>query len=495
MRVLVKNQTAAAQNGIYTLTTAGSTTVAWVLTRATDADTSAKLAGAVITVDQGTVNGSMLLTNDWKKTSTVGTTAMNWRVVIDNGNVGSYHHNSGVTAGTYRSVTVNAQGHVTGGSNPTTLSGYGITDAAPSSHVSSGGEAHATATTAAHGFMSSTDKAKLDSIASNANNYAHPTGDGNLHVPATGTGNNGKVLMAGATAGSLSWQSINADVVGAVPVAGGAMSGALTVNNEIRTTSANSMRMVYGNYGTFWRQDGANMYLMFTNAGDQYGGYNSLRPMYANLANGNVNFGHSVDVNGNLSVNTGSTSWIDMRSSAALQSRSAVVTASASAIVRQEHADRHFILGGLGNSCFGVFMINKSRTANGTDAGAYLSADGTWYCGGNVSANDYQVRSDRRLKSEFTEIKDAWDLWKTLQISEYTKEGAREYGFIAQDFEKDHKPAIAKTMTDDYLNLKPMSVLAIAGKVIQSLQDRVENLESLLKECMKRMEVGDASTS
>lgn len=39
------------------------------------------------------------------------------------------HPNSGVTAGTYKSVTVNAQGHVTAGSNPTTLSGYGITDA------------------------------------------------------------------------------------------------------------------------------------------------------------------------------------------------------------------------------------------------------------------------------------------------------------------------------------------------------------------------------
>lgn len=44
------------------------------------------------------------------------------------------HPNSGVTAGTYKSVTVNAQGHVTGGSNPTTLSGYGITDAAAKSH-------------------------------------------------------------------------------------------------------------------------------------------------------------------------------------------------------------------------------------------------------------------------------------------------------------------------------------------------------------------------
>ena len=44
------------------------------------------------------------------------------------------HPSSGVTAGTYRSVTVNAQGHVTGGSNPTTLGGYGITDAAAKSH-------------------------------------------------------------------------------------------------------------------------------------------------------------------------------------------------------------------------------------------------------------------------------------------------------------------------------------------------------------------------
>lgn len=44
------------------------------------------------------------------------------------------HPNSGVTAGTFRSVTVNAQGHVTAGSNPTTLAGYGITDAAAKNH-------------------------------------------------------------------------------------------------------------------------------------------------------------------------------------------------------------------------------------------------------------------------------------------------------------------------------------------------------------------------
>lgn len=39
------------------------------------------------------------------------------------------HATSGVTVGTYRSVTVNDTGHVTAGTNPTTISGYGITDA------------------------------------------------------------------------------------------------------------------------------------------------------------------------------------------------------------------------------------------------------------------------------------------------------------------------------------------------------------------------------
>lgn len=37
--------------------------------------------------------------------------------------------NTGVTAGTYKSVTVDVKGRVTGGTNPTTISGYGISDA------------------------------------------------------------------------------------------------------------------------------------------------------------------------------------------------------------------------------------------------------------------------------------------------------------------------------------------------------------------------------
>lgn len=43
--------------------------------------------------------------------------------------------NTGVTAGTYKSVTVDAKGRVTGATNPTTLAGYGITNAVPSADV------------------------------------------------------------------------------------------------------------------------------------------------------------------------------------------------------------------------------------------------------------------------------------------------------------------------------------------------------------------------
>ena len=45
--------------------------------------------------------------------------------------------------------------------------------------------------------------------------YTHPTGDGNKHVPATGTTNSGKVLKAGATAGSISWGTLSYSDVGA----------------------------------------------------------------------------------------------------------------------------------------------------------------------------------------------------------------------------------------------------------------------------------------
>lgn len=61
---------------------------------------------------------------------------------------------------------------------------------------------------------STAEKSKLAGIAPSANNYSHPTGDGNLHVPANSTTNNGKVLMASATAGVYTWTQLTKTNVG-----------------------------------------------------------------------------------------------------------------------------------------------------------------------------------------------------------------------------------------------------------------------------------------
>ena len=76
-RVLVKNQSTAAENGIYTLTTAGSGGSPFILTRADDADTSAELTGGTfVFVETGTANGEngFVFTHDGAPT--LGTTAL-----------------------------------------------------------------------------------------------------------------------------------------------------------------------------------------------------------------------------------------------------------------------------------------------------------------------------------------------------------------------------------------------------------------------------------
>lgn len=72
-RILVKNQTSQAQNGIYVLSTVGDGSTPWVLTRATDFDSAVEIAGGDFTfVDAG----STLANTGWvcvDEVTTVGT--------------------------------------------------------------------------------------------------------------------------------------------------------------------------------------------------------------------------------------------------------------------------------------------------------------------------------------------------------------------------------------------------------------------------------------
>lgn len=152
-RVLVKNQVDQTENGVYVVNDSGF----W--TRATDSTIPGNLsAGSYFFVEQGNTyaeSGWVVTTND----PITGTSLITFEQfsgagqitagsgLFKNGNTlsvitptssnltingaGIDLTPTGVAAGTYKSITVDAYGRISNGSNPTTLSGYGITDAQP----------------------------------------------------------------------------------------------------------------------------------------------------------------------------------------------------------------------------------------------------------------------------------------------------------------------------------------------------------------------------
>ena len=87
-RVLVKNEAAGANNGVYTLTQVGSAGAPWILTRATDLDTAAELtvvANALFAVSVFVAGGATQAQKEFylsATVTTVGTTAVTW---VDSG--------------------------------------------------------------------------------------------------------------------------------------------------------------------------------------------------------------------------------------------------------------------------------------------------------------------------------------------------------------------------------------------------------------------------
>jgi len=112
-RVLLSNQTLAKDNGLWIVANGD-----WV--RATDANSSGKVTpGLTVMVEEGTANGDSLWHLTTNAPITLGTTALNFKMLAGR---------TGIAAGTYKSLTVDEYGRATAGANPETLAGFGIKD-------------------------------------------------------------------------------------------------------------------------------------------------------------------------------------------------------------------------------------------------------------------------------------------------------------------------------------------------------------------------------
>ncbi|HFU7683682.1 phage tail protein [Escherichia coli] len=172
-------------------------------------------------------------------------------------------------------------------------------------------------------------------------------------------------------------------------------------SSEVKISTVNALRIFNSSFGAIFRRSEECLHIIPTRENEgENGDIGPLRPFTLNLRTGRITMGHGLDVTGDITtnawvyanrfaINSGSTSWIDMRNQNVIFGRNAVSTSSAQALLRQDHAERKFFVGGLGNYQFGFYMINNSRTANGTDGQAYMDNNGNWLCGSQVIPGNY----------------------------------------------------------------------------------------------------------
>ncbi len=199
-------------------------------------------------------------------------------------------------------------------------------------------------------------------------------------------------------------------------------------SSEVKISTVNALRIFNSSFGAIFRRSEECLHIIPTRENEgENGDIGPLRPFSLNLRTGRITMGHALDVTGDittnawvyanrLAINSSTGMWIHMRDQNVIFGRNAVSTNSAQALLRQDHADRKFMIGGLGNKQFGIYMINNSRTANGTDGQAYMDNNGNWLCGsqvipGNYGNFDSRYVKDVRLGSQQYYGVNNWQTW------------------------------------------------------------------------------------
>jgi hypothetical protein len=247
-RVLVKDQASALQNGIYTITTVGTVSTNWVLTRATDADQNPEVTpGAFTFVEEGTNNGNNGYVCTSTGTITIGTSNITW---VQFSGAGQINAGDGLTktgnrldvVGTANRITANADSidiasTYVGQTSITTLGTIGT------------GTWQGTIVNPTYGGTGVNNGANTITVAGNVSHAGAftqtftATGNTSVTLPTTGT----LATLAGTetfTNKTLTSPTINSGAISGTFTGSATLSGVITLSNTTDATNTTTAGVV-----------------------------------------------------------------------------------------------------------------------------------------------------------------------------------------------------------------------------------------------------------
>jgi hypothetical protein len=294
----------------------------------------------------------------------------------------------------------------------------------------------------------------------------------NKYLPLAGGAMTGPLTISGATP----WTNANLNPAVYMPVGGGTFTYDITVTRGA-IGAPNNAAILFGNSGThYFLFDGTNYNLagsqLFINGGLAYNSNNFNPASYAALSG--AAFSGSVSSAGNLTI-SGAISGASFSSSGNGTFGSLIVSSPSGSSVALINSVRStaVLLDGSANMGFFDNAIGGYRFY--TDTGGNMITHGVSF------ASDFSMTSDRRAKQNIEELCSTRDTVMALRpVSfEWIKSGEPSTGFIAQDVQEVIPLAVRPSLADeDSLTVSVMPIVAHLTAFVQELEHRLADVES-----------------
>jgi hypothetical protein len=434
-RVMIQDQTNAAHNGIYTVTTVGSGSTNWVLTRATDADSygpsdpNSLGEGDAFFITEGTVHGGELDVMATAGTIVFGTTDIVFNIVAD---------------------------------APLYTAGAGLTLTAQEFSLN-------TPVSSATALATGRTISLTGDVAGTSGSF---DGTGNVSIAATIQANS--VALGTDTTGNY----VATGAVSGVGLSGSSASEGGTFTVASNATSANTA-------STIVARDGSGNFSAGTITAALTGNASTATTLQTARTINGVSFNGSANITVADSTKVPTSRTVSAGSGI---SGGGALSGNITISLESDARGDLFYMGRDTNDYFGVETTQMNWVLDGaTDMRLYNSGD--LHVEGNVIAYSTTI-SDERLKTDIVKIDGALD--KVAQLNgytfTYTADGKKSAGVIAQEVQKVLPSAIVESklplkMGDDdeteYMTVQYDQLMGLLIEAVKELKAEVAELKGV----------------